>query len=50
MVVEADEFIAVKGFKATGKRLTTYNYRNHQRAGAYPSTGTLAENRRAGNG
>ena len=24
MVVEADEFIAVKGFKAKGKRLTTY--------------------------
>ena len=24
MIVEADEFIAVKGFKAKGKRLTTY--------------------------
>ena len=24
MVIEADEFIAVKGFKAKGKRLTTY--------------------------
>ena len=24
MVIEADEFIAVKGFKAKGKRLTNY--------------------------
>ena len=24
MVIEADEFIAVKGFKAKGKRITTY--------------------------
>ena len=24
MVIEADEFIAVKGFKAKGKRLTTF--------------------------